>query len=466
MQIFLQGKLLGVEAFVEDARQGFAALAGRALYVSLISESVPRALLRHLGLAPELLGSSGGGQFLAVLPQESLAEANAFLVEATRALSSFTQGRMRIAWSSTENLGAWSDVRKRLDAAMDRWRGAGAVEPEGVFEPFLQTFDDTYFANLFFGLPASSAAVYAPDEPGLIRAEGEPHWLATHTAQSDSAPGPASLEELASRARGRRGWGVLRGDADLFGARLRKAQSVEEHIQLSVFFKQFFAGEVQVLCSNPEFTRKVTVLFTGGDDFAIAGAWDALLPFAREIERLFQRTAEELLREFPGAEGKTLSMAVALAPSIDADPVCIYREAGRMIESAKSTGRDSISVFGRVLDWKQLTEAAELKDVMLRLIQDHGCSPQFLGELGAFYRETDRTLPARAARRQSESHHRPWRLHRRLNRVLIGPERNKDFQKSRNAVLAAFLTRGQTQLKLKPSGRVALEWARTTEEVE
>jgi hypothetical protein len=50
--------------------------------------------------------------------------------------------------------------------------------------------------------------------------------------------------------------------------------------------------------------------------------------------------------------------------------------------------------------------------------------------------------------------------------VLDGPERNREFEKARQAVLAAFLTRGQAQLKLKPSGRVALEWARMTEEAE
>jgi hypothetical protein len=33
-------------------------------------------------------------------------------------------------------------------------------------------------------------------------------------------------------------------------------------------------------------------------------------------------------------------------------------------------------------------------------------------------------------------------------------------------VQAAFLTRGQGQLKLKPSGRVALEWARLAKEAE
>ncbi len=465
MQVFLQGKLLGIEPFIHSTRGGFAALAGRCLYVSLLTEALPRAMLDRLGLARELLGSSGGGHFLAVLPAESLPDANTFLVDATRRLAAFTGHELRLAWSSTEDLGAWSDVRRRLDAGFRRWRGLNALEPEGLFEPFDEPGDDSWYEQLFLGLPDSAAAVWDPEAEGLLRREGEPHWLATHCAQM---PGgwPASAEELAARARGRKAWGILRGDADQFQARLQKAESVEEYIQLSVFYRQFFLGEVQTLCTQPEFRDRTTVLYTGGDEFAIAGSWDALLPFAQAIERVFRRSSEELLKDFPGVEGKTLSMGIALAPAPETEPVAVYREAGRQLEAAKSMGRDSIAVFGKVLDWKQASEAAELKDVMVRMVDRFHCSPQFLGELGAFYRETDRVLSARSARRLQETQQRPWRLHRRLNRVLDGPERNREFEKARQAVLAAFMTRGQAQLKLRPSGRVALEWARMTEEVE
>lgn len=465
MQVFVQGKLLGIEPFIHSTKGGFAALAGRCLYVSLLMEALPRAMLERLGLAHELLGSCGGGQFLTVLPAESLGEANAFLVEATRKLASFTGNDLRLAWSSTENLGAWSDIRKRLDAGFRKWRGAAAVEPEGLFEPYEEAGDESYFEGLFLGLPGTAAAVWDADAAGMLRQEGEPHWLATHFAQM---PGgwPASVEELAARARGRKAWGVLRGDADQFQARLQKAETVEEHIQLSVFYKQFFLGEVQTLCGQQEFREKTTVLYTGGDEFAIAGSWDALLPFAQAIERVFRRSSEELLKDFPGVEGKTLSMGIAVAPSAETEPLAVYREAGRQLEAAKTAGRDSVAVFGKVLDWKQLSEAAELREIMVRMVDRFHCSPQFLGELGAFYRETDRVLPARSARRLLETQQRPWRLHRRLNRVLDGPERNREFEKARQAVLAAFLTRGQGQLKLKPAGRVALEWARMTEEAE
>ena len=46
-------------------------LAGRSQWITLIGEALPRALLAELGLARILLGSSGGGQFLIVLPGEA-----------------------------------------------------------------------------------------------------------------------------------------------------------------------------------------------------------------------------------------------------------------------------------------------------------------------------------------------------------------------------------------------------------
>nr|MCU0248241.1 hypothetical protein [Bryobacter sp.] len=238
------------------------------------------------------------------------------------------------------------------------------------------------------------------------------------------------------------------------------------YLPLTAFFKPFFTGEVQVLCMQGEFWRKVTVLSAGGGGFAVAGSWDALIEFAREMQKLYHRTAEGVFRDSPGPEAKTMSMGLALASRLDSDPAAVWAEAGRQLRVAKSTTRDAISVFGRVLDSKQLAEASDLKNLMARLVDEFGASAQFLGELGAFYRETDRVLPARNAARSGDSSQRPWRLHRRLNRVLDSEGRPKEFQKIRAAVQAAFLTRGQGQLKLKPSGRVALEWARLAKEAE
>jgi CRISPR-associated protein Csm1 len=63
---------------------------------------------------------------------------------------------------------------------------------------------------------------------------------------------------------------------------------------------------------------------------------------------------------------------------------------------------------------------------------------------------------------------RPWRYHRRIRRILGAsregvPERG-DFQKARAALIADLIGRSAVTVKLRPAGRVALEWARLSAE--
>src|ERR1700686_3741223 len=130
VQIFLQGKLLGIDEFLfapaeKDHDQVFP---GRSHWISLLSEVLPRALLAELGLAKILLGSSGGGQFLLVLPEESREAAQSFLEAAAAEVGELSAGALKLLWSITENLGDWSDVRRRLQEVMIQRSGAPAGE--------------------------------------------------------------------------------------------------------------------------------------------------------------------------------------------------------------------------------------------------------------------------------------------------------------------------------------------------
>jgi CRISPR-associated protein Csm1 len=478
VQIFLQGKLLGIDEFLlaPSEQDHDKVFTGRSHWISLLSEVLPRALLAELGLAKILLGSSGGGQFLVVLPEEFREPAEQFLKAAASEIATLSDGLLKLLWSVTENLGDWSDVRRRLNEEMDRLRGApGFDDPAEAATGVSQD----YFANqLGMRLRDAESAGWSPETPGrILIGEGKHSWsltgateslpFARHAAPSDDGREPASTATLAGRATGLTTWGVLRGDVDNFGIRIRRAQTIEEHIQLSVMYKQFFAGELEVLCSMPEFWRKVTVIFSGGDDFAAYGSWDALVGLARELERLFHRFAEANLKDFAGAEGKTISMALALAPAGDASLGSVFEEAGRRLEVAKSSDKDCIWVLGRTLEWKQFAEAAELKDSLMRIIVEFGCSPQYLRDLCGIYRETQSKVSRRQARRTGGE--RPWRYHRRIRRILgaarpvAGPERG-DFQKARTGLIADLIGRSAVTVKLRPAGRVALEWARLSAE--
>src|ERR1700689_24968 len=122
-QILLQGKILGTGEFLVAAQaEGRSArsagedlLAGRSQWITLLCEVLPRALLAELGLARILLGSSGGGQFLVVLPGEARGAAENFLIAAARQGLELSAGYVKLIWAATDNLGDWAVIRRRLN---------------------------------------------------------------------------------------------------------------------------------------------------------------------------------------------------------------------------------------------------------------------------------------------------------------------------------------------------------------
>lgn len=472
VQILLQGKLLGVEEFLPSDQPAEPLLTGRLRWINLLSEVLPRALIAELGLSKMLLGSSGGEQFLVVLPEEVRPQVEQFLIAARVGIRTLSENRLELLWAITENLGDWTVVRKRLNDEFQRKQGTplastglgSAVTPPAGSQ-------SAYFENLGRELRDAASVGWSPDSPAEIVTTGGKHsWpigtspdsvpLARHTALTDDGRDAATAPVLASRAEGMPVWGVLRGDVDSFSIRMRRLHSIEEYVQLSVLYKQFFAGEVEVLCSLPEFWRKVNLLNTGGDDFAVVGAWDALIGLARELQRLFHRFIDEHLKEFPGPEGKTITMAMALAPELETPLGSMYGRARDRLEVAKSADKDCFYLLGRTLEWKQVADAAELKDELTAMVREFGVPPQYIRDLCGIYRETRRAPGAKRVER-------PWRFHRRLLRILGSRgagSRARDFQKARTGLIADLVGKNPANIKLRPSGRVALEWARLSTE--
>ncbi len=467
VQIFLQGKLLGIENFVlaPAPERGEAVLTGRSHWVSLLMEVLPRALLNELGLAKILLGSSGGGGFLVLLPSESIPSAEEFLHNAAAQIRELSGDRLRLVWSATEDLGDWLVVRRRLTEEMWRRQNTRPEAPSAdVFLPRdddgHDSRDDAYFLEFGEKFRNAESVGWSPEAPGrILVGEGKHTWpvrtgadaipVARHCALAEDGSTAASLETLASRAGGRPGWGVLRADVDGFGVRLRKLTSIAEHIQLSILFKQFFAGELEVSCSSADYWRKVTILYAGGDDFAVYGSWDALLLLAREIHRLFSKFAEANLKDLPGPEGKTISMSLEVAHDPDTPFAFVYEEAGRNLEAAKCDFKDCFYIFGKTVEWRNIAHASGLKDTMIRMVREFGCPPAFLEELGSFYREKPSlTRPDR-----------PWRYHRRLA-VVLGQHKDRELQKLRASLITDVVGKSPSQVRLRPAGLVAVAWAR------
>ena len=160
-------------------------------------------------------------------------------------------------------------VRKRLNEALQRQPrhapGASAAAPVSAVRaaPHRREYDNYFAKELARGCGEAHSVGWSPEAPGKVYAGAGKHaWnltpnlspdgimLARHAAPSDDGKSAAPVQTLARRAQGRSIWGVLRGDVDNFGVRLRRVHIIEEHVPLSVLYKQFFAGELEVLCSH------------------------------------------------------------------------------------------------------------------------------------------------------------------------------------------------------------------------
>ncbi|MBV8866806.1 MAG: hypothetical protein JO210_15535 [Acidobacteriaceae bacterium] len=483
LQVFLQAQLLGAEVFLatqlSEQAETTNDLLGRCAWLTLLCEVLPRALLAELKLSRMLLGSSSAEQFLLVLGEEDIPRANEFLVRASDAIAHLSMNALRLVWVSTENLGSWTVVRKRLEDAISAKiccplpiENGNAQDAFAPFNANSKVAAQSFFSGFADGLISASAVAWSGDSPGLLSWDSGAHTfpLSEHSsveedgilfprriAMDDEGVEPASPAILADRADGACKWGILRGDVDHFELQLRRAASIEEHIHLAALIKEFFAGELAVLCALPDFWRKVTVLYRGGDDFAVAGSWDALILLSRELQRVFEKFVEQHLASLPGVEAKSISMALTIAPDLDHSASVLFAEAGVQLQATKSSELGSIYLFGRALEWKRLSDAEELKSSLVRLVREFRCPPDYLKDLAAVYREA---FSARAGRRAKTARiDKPWRTYMRLSRV-IPPAGGKEQNNVRNAVIKDLIGKRTAGIKLRPSARVSLEWAR------
>ena len=171
VQILLQGKILGVEEFLPSGQPAESLLTGRLRWVSLLSEILPRALIAELGLSKMLLGSSGGEQFLVVLPEEVRPQAEEFLVAARAGIRELSQKRLELFWAITENLGDWTVVRKRLNDEFQRKQGTPLASTGlGHVSALPPTESDpAYFENLGRTLRDATDVGWSPESPASDR---------------------------------------------------------------------------------------------------------------------------------------------------------------------------------------------------------------------------------------------------------------------------------------------------------
>lgn len=194
-------------------------------------------------------------------------------------------------------------------------------------------------------------------------------WLGDYAASSKEGD-LKSFKELADSSQGIKRIGVLRADVDNMGMAfvngfIREGNQKERYRyqtlsrtatlsrSLSIFFKYYLndllaEGEAGYLA--PAGTRNIVVVYAGGDDLFIVGAWNEVLAAALDIRHAFARYT-----------GGTLTMSAGLALFEPSYPIARMAAETAVLESRAKKHehaggvKDAISLFGLEMAGEELT---------------------------------------------------------------------------------------------------------------
>ena len=195
--------------------------------------------------------------------------------------------------------------------------------------------------------------------------------LPNATPKQDAAGAVADFGDLAGAANGVKWLGVLRMDVDdlgkVFQTGLGTQATLARMSTLSESLRLFFEAWVPQVCGRYNRLQqgekdRVYLIYAGGDDLFVVGAWSALPELARQIRADF--------RDFVGGSQVTLSGGIAIEHR--KYPLYQLAEDGKeaLDGQVKSLpGKDALGFLQTPLPWDRFADVAEWQNTLLGMLE-------------------------------------------------------------------------------------------------
>lgn len=254
----------------------------------------------------------------------------------------------------------------------------------------------------------------------------------------------ADFEEIAQASEGIERWGVLRMDVDNLGKIFQggiPASNLSRVVGLSGLLRQFFEGYVPELAkrinegdlaetaAKQPTAPRLYLMYAGGDDLFVVGAWSYLPILAAQIRQQFAKFACDNPQV-------TISGGISLALG---NKYPLYRaadDAGDAEEQAKDHGKNALAFLGQAVKWDG--EFASVQDRVRQLTEwvqpETGKLPRsFLMNLRAIDAEWQTWKKQESAVNHHYAHTNktlffgPWQWHLTYSLIRAG-ERTKESE--------------------------------------
>lgn len=212
------------------------------------------------------------------------------------------------------------------------------------------------------------------------------------------------LESLADKARGLKKWGVLRADVDDLGRIMRQGvggahNTICRLSVLSHLVGLFFSAQPQLHIHQEPYHKGLSLVYAGGDDLFVIGAWSLLPDLAEAVRRDFSAFTSGAMH---------LSAGIFLSPSKGYPVYQAAALAGKAESHAKEQGKNRLCLFDAPIPWPYLKTIRDIKDCLVNLLEKKQCPRSLLSMLYAGYEEAACPIRENLALQGLAPVLRPW----------------------------------------------------------
>jgi CRISPR-associated protein Csm1 len=176
---------------------------------------------------------------------------------------------------------------------------------------------------------------------------------------------------IANKSEGDSKLAALKLDVDNLGMLFRD-RSEEDYKKLSISLKKFFDGNLLQLIEELKMQQNIYVVFSGGDDCFLIGTWEKVFKLAIELQQkfaVFQTKLKEEITSLPKEDITFSAGIVVFQPHFPMLQLAVEVE-DALSASKRAKGKNSITVFGKTLNWIDFKEAQKLSKTFNDLINN------------------------------------------------------------------------------------------------
>jgi len=195
---------------------------------------------------------------------------------------------------------------------------------------------------------------------------------------------PAQFEDFAEASKGPEKIAIFRADVDnlgnVFNRGLGYYNTLSRSAMLSSALSDFFEGYVNHLAEKEGYKGTVGIVYSGGDDLFIVGAWDKVIDFAFELRDDFDRYTHGNLSFSGGIIVVDHSIPVRICARMAED-------AENQAKSYKHNNKekDTLVIFDTEIGYEEKDDVFYIKEKLLNLFEKQKDNVAFKGILNKLF---------------------------------------------------------------------------------